>query len=257
MVSPISSDALVGLPGIDHGFFTREGGVSNGLYDSLNIGLGSKDERDQVVRNRALISAHLGVSPEQLYIPYQVHSATAVFAETDFLDGAPKADAVIVSKPGVAIGVSTADCGPVLFADAENGVIGAAHAGWRGAFTGILEATLDGMEARGADRRTINAVLGPTISGKNYEVGPEFLARFLEADSENDRFFRPSDREGHVFFNLPDYIVARLRVAGIETAHHLNHCTYADEKRFFSYRRSVHRNEPDYGRLLAAIVLKP
>ena len=256
MVFPIESDALAGLPGIRHGYFTREGGVSGGLYDSLNIGFGSRDERADVARNRALIADYLDVSPGRLLIPYQTHSADAVFAETDFDTGTPKADGVVACEPGAAIGVSTADCGPVLFADGKNGIIGAAHAGWRGAFTGILEATIDAMESKGANRRRIVAVLGPTISRDNYEVGAEFVERFRQQDPANSAYFKPSERDGHAYFDLPAYIVDRLRRAGVGKAASLGYCTYGDEKRFFSYRRSVHRGEADYGRLLAAIVLK-
>ena len=254
MMFPIVSDALTGLPGIGHGFFTREGGVSKGIYSSLNIGLGSRDSRERVTENRARIAAWLGVRKDCLLVPYQIHSAEAVTAETDFEDGVPRADAVIASRPGTAIGVTTADCGPVLFADARNGVIGAAHAGWRGALTGILEATVDAMEARGGDRREIVAVLGPTISRDNYEVGPEFIDRFVKEDPANAAWFSPSKQQGHACFDLPGYILERLNKAGVANSRQLGRCTYAEEKRFFSYRRSVHRSEPDYGRLLSAIV---
>lgn len=255
MVKPIESPALAELPGVSHGYFTREGGVSKGVYDSLNIGFGSDDAHDDVAQNRQRIAGHLDVSSNRLFVPYQVHSPDAVYAETDFNGSVPKADAVVACQPGHAVGISTADCGPVLFADADNGVVGAAHAGWRGAFTGVLESTLEAMESKGARRDRIHAVLGPTISGDNYEVGPEFVERFLDAAPANSAYFRSSDRPGHAYFDLPAYIVNRLRSAGVDKAHSLGLCTYADEERFFSYRRSVHRKEPDYGRLMAAIVL--
>ncbi|MEM8812368.1 MAG: peptidoglycan editing factor PgeF [Pseudomonadota bacterium] len=260
MTRSIVSDVLAETPGVRHGYFTRLGGVSQGLYGSLNVGRGSNDNHDHVERNRALIADDLGVSADRLYLPYQIHSALVVEAETDFAEKPPQADAVVTARPGRAVGVSTADCGPVLFADGRNRVIGAAHAGWKGAISGVLEATLEAMADLGAVRDQIVAVLGPTISGSNYEVGPEFVDRFVTADPKNGVFFVPvadtSARPGHAWFDLPAYIVARLDRAGIRQAIALDHCTYADEERFFSYRRSVHRNEPDYGRLLSAIVLE-
>lgn len=256
MVSPLVSDAFSDFDG-RHGYFTREGGVSGGVYDSLNIGLGSKDARDAVLQNRARVAAAMGVDADSLVLPYQVHSADAVIAHPQGAAGREKADAVVTTTPGVAVGVSTADCGPVLFADATNRVIAAAHAGWRGALTGILEATLELMEDQGGDRACTVAVLGPTISGGNYEVGPEFLDRFVDADPANAKHFSPSERAGHAYFDLPGYIVARLKTAGVGQAHDIGVCTYADENRFFSYRRSVHRGEPDYGRLVSAIAIRP
>lgn len=255
-LKPLTAPDL-GFAGISHAFFTREGGTSDGLYRGLNTGLGSDDDRDTVLRNRSAAAAFLGVAPDALATPHQVHSADAVFVDTPWEPGAgPKADAVVTDRPGIAIGVGTADCGPVLFADPVARVIGAAHAGWKGAIGGILEATLATMEARGAQRRRIAAILGPTISGEAYEVGPEFVARFAEADSQNSRFFRPSGKPGHALFDLPAYIVARLRGLGVGAAGAMGLCTYADPERFFSYRRSTHRGEPDYGRLLSAIAIR-
>lgn len=252
----IVADALA-LPGIAHGFFTREGGVSTGIYDSLNIGLGSSDARDAVLENRARVAERLGVGRDRLVMPYQVHSPDVAVVEAPWTPGAgaPKVDAVVTATPGLAIGVSTADCGPILFADAQARVVGAAHAGWKGAIGGVIEATLDAMEGLGASTPRIVAVLGPTISPRSYEVGPEFVARFEAEDADNVRWFRPSGKAGHMMFDLPGYILARLRRAGVETAENLDLCTYADEARFFSFRRATHRGEPDYGRLVSAIAL--
>ncbi|MQT12261.1 peptidoglycan editing factor PgeF [Segnochrobactrum spirostomi] len=253
----VEAPALVGLPGLRHGFFTRRGGVSDGLYGSLNIGIGSNDVRERVVENRARVAARLGVAPDRLVTPYQVHSPDVAVVRAPWsAEERPNVDAVVTDVPGLAIGVSTADCGPILFADAEAGVVGAAHAGWRGAFTGVIEATIAAMEQVGARRAAIVAVLGPTISRAAYEVGPEFIARFVEADSANAAWFTPSERDGHAMFDLPGYILSRLGKAGIGSAHDLGLCTYADEDRFFSFRRTTHRGEPDYGRLIAAIALQ-
>lgn len=254
---PVTAAPLAALDGIRHAFFTRQGGVSGGLYGSLNTGLGSADDRDRVLENRARAAAWLGVAADRLATPYQIHSAEAVIVGDVWLPGkGPKADAVVTDRPGVAIGVGTADCGPVLFADRNARIIAAAHAGWPGSLSGILEATLDAMESLGADRSATIAVLGPTISAAAYEVGAEFVARFTAADPDNDRFFAPSPRDGHAMFDLPAYIIARLTAAGIGKAHDLGHCTYGDEAHWFSYRRVTHRRQADYGRLLSAIVLE-
>jgi YfiH family protein len=246
---------LSALPGIRHGWFTRQGGVSTGLYDSLNTGYGSSDDRDNVTENRGRIADAIGVPRDRLVTCYQVHSPTVVHAVTawDWRDN-PEADALVTREPGLALGTSHADCGPVLFADGEARVIGAAHAGWKGAFTGVLEATIDAMIGLGARREAIVATLGPTISGKVYEVGPEFVARFRAAGEDIARWFVPSAKDGHALFDLPAYIVHRLRGAGVN-ASDLGLCTYSDEARFFSYRRTTHRGEADFGRHLAAIVL--
>ena len=251
----ISAEAL-DLPGIRHGFYTRQGGISDGIYASLNCGVGSEDQRDRVLANRARVARDLGVAAELLATPFQIHSPDVVTVDAVWETGqGPKADAVVTARPGIAIGVGTADCGPLLFADAEARVIGAAHAGWRGAFTGIIEATLDAMEALGAERARITAVLGPTISAAAYEVGPEFIDRFLVADAAQARFFTPSEKDGHHWFDLPGYIGARARAAGIGRFEDLALCTYADPTRFYSYRRMTHQGEADYGRLLHAIAL--
>lgn len=254
-LQPLRHPAL-DRPGLAHGFFTRENGVSTGLYASLNAGLGSKDDQEAVRRNRARMAAALGVGPDRLATPYQVHSATVVVATAAYTaETRPRADALVTSTPGLAVGVSTADCGPVLFADPEARVVGAAHAGWKGATTGVLEATLDAMEGLGARRAATVAVLGPTISRQAYEVGPEFVARLVEQDAANLAFLGPSDRPGHARFDLPAYIGHRLGAAGVGRFDDLGLCTYADEARFYSYRRATHRGEPDYGRLLHAIAL--
>lgn len=254
-LAPVVAPALA-LPGISHAFFTRHGGVSTGLYAGLNTGIGSKDDRAAVLENRARAARHLGAAPERLATPYQVHGVDAVVADAAWGPGlGPKADAVVTKTPGLAVGVGTADCGPVLFADSEAGVVAAAHAGWKGALAGVLEATVTSMEQVGAERARMVAVLGPTISAAAYEVGPEFVERFVEQKPENARFFRPSNRAAYSLFDLPGYIVARLQRAGLATVQSVDLCTFSDEPHFFSYRRSTHRGEPDYGRLLAAIVL--
>ena len=254
MIPFITHESLV-LPGIAHGFFTRQGGVSSGLYASLNCGTGSKDDRTLVLENRARVAEALGVAADSLATPYQVHGTDAVAVEAAWQPGkGPKADAVVTNRPGVALGIGTADCGPILFADAEARVIGAAHAGWRGALAGVAEAAIAAMERLGARRERIVAVLGPSISQANYEVGPELVARFTAADPANARFFAPSPRDGHALFDLPAYTVARLTAAGV-TAANMALCTYAEPERFYSYRRATHLGEADYGRLLSAIVL--
>ncbi|MGH6924885.1 MAG: peptidoglycan editing factor PgeF [Propylenella sp.] len=254
-IAPIEAPEL-GLPGVRHAFFTRAGGVSTGLYAGLNTGIGSSDSRDAVLENRTRAMRHLGTSRERLATPYQLHGTNAVIVEDAWGAGlGPKADAVVTNRPGIALGVGTADCGPVLMADPEARVVAAAHAGWKGALDGILESAVEAMERLGADRARVVAVLGPAISADAYEVGPEFVARFVAADRENDRFFHPSERAGHASFDLPAYIVMRLQAAGLGEVSDVGHCTYADEPKFFSYRRATHRGEPDYGRLLSAIVL--
>jgi YfiH family protein len=252
----LQASSLSALPRVRHGFFTREGGVSAGLYASLNGGLGSADEPDNVGENRARMAAALGVTADRFVTAYQVHSPDVVVAEEPWTRAdAPRADAVVTRTPGLAVGVSTADCGPVLFADAEAGVVGAAHAGWKGALTGVVEATLQTLEQLGARRERVAVALGPMIRQPNYEVGPEFVDRFLAADAGNQRFFVASSRKGHALFDLPGYIAERLRQAGVARIEDLGACTYADAARFYSFRRSTHRGEPDYGRHVNAIAL--
>ena len=254
---PVITAPALDHPGIGHAFFTRQGGVSEGVYASLNGGVGSRDAPDAVAENRARMAAALGVPAERLLVPYQIHSADALAVEAPWAaDARPRCDALVTATPGLALGVTGADCGIALFHDPGARVIGAAHAGWKGALTGVLEATLAAMERLGASRRGIHVALGPTIAQKSYEVGPEFVTRFAEADRSSDRFFVPSTREGHSLFDLPGFIGARLAAAGVARFENLALDTYADPERFYSYRRSVHRQEPDYGRLVAAIALK-
>ena len=248
--------SLASLPGIRHAFFTRQGGVSRGVYQSLNGGVGSRDAAAHVAENRALMAEAVGVRPENFLTAYQIHSPDVVTVEAPWAtDARPRADALVTRVPGIAVGVSTADCGPILFADATARVIGAAHAGWRGAFMGVIEATIAAMEKIGADRDNIAAAAGPMIRQANYEVGPEFVERFKADSAANERFFTPSPKDGHAMFDLAGYIKARLSTAGIRQIEDIGRCTYADAETFYSYRRSVHRNESDYGRHINAIAL--
>jgi len=242
--------------GIRHGFFTRNGGVSQGIYGSLNVGFGSTDERESVTENRRRVAIAMGVAPDALVTVFQVHSPDVVRVTAPFAhESRPRADAMVTDRPGLALGVQTADCGPVLFADPQARVIGAAHAGWKGALSGILENTVAAMEELGAQRANILAALGPAIGRDSYEVGSEFVERFKAADAANARFFRPSGRDGHALFDLCGYILVRLAAAGV-TADHVARCTYAEEDAFYSYRRATHRGEADYGRQISAIVLE-
>ena len=244
------------LTGIRHAFFTREGGVSGGLYSSLNGGVGSHDSHDHVAENRARMAAALAVNPDHLLTVYQIHSPNVVIADAPWTAAArPRADAIVTRKRGLAIGVSTADCGPILFADTRAGVVGAAHAGWRGALAGVAEATIEAMERLGAARDQIRAALGPMIRQESYEVGPDLIARFAAEDAGSDRFFAPAARNGHAQFDLSGYIASRLTRAGIRHIEDVGLCTYADPARFFSFRRSTHRAEADYGRHVNAIAL--
>ncbi|MDI6027151.1 peptidoglycan editing factor PgeF [Corticibacterium sp. UT-5YL-CI-8] len=254
---PVRSDLLTkaGENGIRHGYFTRSGGVSQGIYAGLNTGVGSDDDPASVAENRRRVAEWMGVTPDRLLTAYQVHSPDALIVTEPFSGPRPKVDALVTKVPGLALGASSADCGPVLFADGNAGVIGAAHAGWKGAFTGVLENTIAAMEQLGARRDDIVAVLGPSISAANYEVGPEFVERFVAADAENERYFVPSQQVGHALFDLNGYTVDRLRKAGVQ-ADMLGLCTYAEEALFYSYRRTTHRKEADYGRQVSAIVLE-
>jgi polyphenol oxidase len=239
---------------IHHGFFTRQGGFSDGVYRSLNAGLGSGDDRATVLRNRAAIASNLDGA--FLATPLQTHSDIVIHVDRPWADGErPIADAVVTDEPGLAIGVLTADCGPVLFADTETGIIGAAHAGWKGATGDILANTVLAMERLGAGRKNIIATLGPTIAQANYETGPEFITRLIDQSPGNEAYFVDSSRPGHACFDLPSYIVDRLRMLGV-SAGWTGHCTYAEEDRFFSYRRATHRQEFDYGRQMSAIVIR-
>jgi YfiH family protein len=252
----LQAPALSALPEIRHGFFTRDGGVSDGIYKSLNGGVGSNDDPAKVAENRARMAAALGVAPDHFLTAYQIHSPDVVVAETPWTQATrPRADAIVTRVPGLAIGISTADCGPVLFADPEARVVGAAHAGWRGALAGVIEATVAAMEKLGAKRARIVAAIGPLIRQPNYEVGGDLLESFVSADASNARFFLPAAREGHQQFDLAGYIAARLTQAGIAHSEDMGRCTYAEPELFYSYRRSTHRGEADYGRHINAIAL--
>jgi YfiH family protein len=250
----LQAQSLARLAPVRHGFFTRDGGVSQGVYATLNGGVGSADAPARVDENRARMAAALGVAPERLLTPYQIHSPDVAVAEEPWnAADRPRADAVVTRVPGLAVGVSTADCGPLLFADADAGVVGAAHAGWRGALGGVIETTVAVMETLGASRARIVAALGPTIRQPNYEVGPEFVERYLAADDRNARFFAPSQRAGHAMFDLAGYIAERVQRAGVQHFEDLGLCTYAEPERFYSYRRTTRLGEPDYGRHINAI----
>lgn len=254
----IEAPSLAGLPGIRHAFFTREGGVSTGLYASLNGGMGSSDDPAAVKENRARMARALGLEPERLLACWQVHSPDAVLATTPWTrDDAPKADAIVTRTPGLGAAVSIADCGPVLFADPEARVVAAAHSGWKGAVGGVIASTVAMMEAQGARRGAIYAVIGPLIRQSSYEVGEDFVTRFLSEDRTYARFFAPADRPHHALFDLPGFIRLRLEQAGIRHIEDLMLNTYCDETRFYSFRRATHRKEADYGRLIAAIALAP
>ncbi|MGJ5618318.1 peptidoglycan editing factor PgeF [Sulfitobacter sp. MF3-043] len=246
----LTSDALTPLR---HGFFTRRGGASSGVYAGLNCGTGSTDQREVVEINRARVADAMGVAADHLLGVHQVHSAEVVTA-TEPLTEKPRADALVTRTPGLALSVLTADCQPVLFADVETGVIGAAHAGWRGTLDGILTATVDAMVALGAIRENISAVIGPSISQRAYEVGPEFIDAFLAEDPDYARYFAGGDGD-RMQFDLPGFGLNRLRAAGVGHAEWTRHCTYSDPERFYSYRRTTHAKEADYGRLIAAITL--
>jgi polyphenol oxidase len=252
----LSSSLLAAIPGLRHAFFSREGGVSDGVYESLNGGLGSKDDPERIRENRRRMADHLGVAPAQFLSVHQVHSPDAVIAVGPW-DGSarPKADAIVTAKAGLAIGVTTADCGPILLVDPNARIIAAAHAGWKGALTGIVESTIDAMEKLGAARSRMIAAIGPLIRQRSYEVGGEFVERFLDADADNAMYFIPSTRNGHAMFDLGGFIRKRLEISGVLMIDDLGVDTYSDE-RFYSYRRSVHRKETDYGRLVHAIALE-
>jgi polyphenol oxidase len=246
----LTSDSLLPLR---HGFFTRRGGASSGVFSGLNCGTGSSDQSDVVAINRARAAEAIGVTPDTLISVNQVHSPDVVHV-TGPLPDKPRADALVTATPGLALSVLTADCQPVLFADAEAGVIGAAHAGWRGALDGVLEATIESMVRLGARREHIAAVIGPSISQRAYEVGPEFMDEFMAENPDNARFFA-NGKGDRLQFDLQGFGLHRLRSAGIGQAEWTRHCTYSDPDRFYSYRRSVHALDADYGRLLSAIRL--
>ncbi len=251
------------LSGVTHGFFGRTGGVSDGIYASLNCGPGSGDARANVIENRRRVAEALGA--DALVTVGQIHSADVVTVTKPWEIGSgpaedartvPLGDAMVTAVPGIALGILTADCAPVLFADAAAGVIGAAHAGWKGAITGVLEATLAAMETLGARRADVVAAIGSCIAQANYEVGPEFFARFVDAAAGNARYFGASGRDGYFRFDLEGFVADRLAAAGVGDVDRLGVCTYAQDADFFSFRRATHRGEKDYGREISAIMLR-
>lgn len=251
----IKASVLSDIGTITHGFFTRKGGVSGGIYASLNTGLGADEDKQIVLKNRQIVADRLGA--ETLVTPYQYHSAVVEVVETAWHWDVPaRADALVTARPGIAIGVNTADCTPVIFADEVAGVIGVAHSGWKGTVAGVLENTVASMTEQGADRARIVAAIGPTISQENYEVGPEFVAQFVADDAGAEKYFVPSVRNGHAMFDLPACVFDRLERLGLKQVQNLSLCTYGDTERFFSYRRMCHRGEPDYGRQMSAVCLK-
>ena len=242
------------LDGVAHGFFGRRGGVSEGVCAGLNVGLGSGDDREAIHENRR--RAVQAVAPRaRLVTVHQIHSPDALYATAPWPDDArPHADAMATDRPGLALGILTADCAPVLLADAEAGVIGAAHAGWRGAFGGVIESVVVEMERLGADRGRIAAAVGPCVARKSYEVDDGLLRRFVEAEPENERFFT-AGRAGHHQFDLEGFVLSRLAEAGLGRVEALGEDTYSQPDRFFSFRRATHRGEPDYGRQISLIAL--
>lgn len=252
---PVVTSPLLDLPGVKHAFFTREGGVSTGIYDSLNIGRGSRDEPADVAENRRRAAAHLDGPAEALNTCYQIHSAEALIADRHWGDERPEADGVVTATAGVICGALHADCAPVLIADPEARVVAAAHAGWKGALTGVVESAVSRMQSLGADPSRMVAAIGPCIGPASYEVGVEFLHRFTQADPANARFFSPGEDADKRFFDLPAFVLERLRAAGVARCEWVGRDTCAEEALFFSNRRAFKRGEGDYGRLLSAIVL--
>lgn len=241
-------------PHIKHGFFTRQGGTSTGIFTSLNAGLGSSDDTKCVIENRLRICKALDIAPSNLATAHQHHSTDVFVATCGISKDRPKADGIVSNSPNIAIGVVTADCGPVLFADAKNNVIGAAHAGWRGAFDGVLENTIAKMEALGAERSDIKACLGPCISQASYEVGPEFIERFTTKNTAFSKYFTSSTKPDHHLYDMHSFIIDQLKQSQVQTED-LRICTYENEDDYFSYRRTTHRSEADYGRQLSVITL--
>jgi polyphenol oxidase len=256
-LNPIKSKAFE-QTGINHAFFTREGGISEGIYRGLNGGLGSQDNAVHILENRRRMAQYFGLETKQLLSLYQIHSADVVIVDKTWADHArPHADAMVTNRPGLILAISTADCGPILFADKDARVIGAAHAGWKGALGGVLEATLNAMERLGAKRHRIMACIGPMISQSSYEVDAGFRDRFIAHSETNSNFFIAGEREGKFQFNLPAYIARRLTDASVGMVEDVKLCTYQDDARFYSFRRTTHQNETDYGRLISAINLDP
>ncbi len=252
---PVITSPLLDLAGVKHAFFTRQGGVSSGIYEGLNVGIGSGDAPSDVLENRRRAAAHFGVGAEALDTCYQIHSAAALIADGPWGEARPQADGLATDRPGLVCGALAADCAPILFADPKAGVVAAAHAGWKGALTGIAEATLGQMLALGARRPDIVAVVGPCIGPASYEVGLEFLDRFVADEPANARFFSAGQGADKRMFDLPAFVLHRLRLAGVETCEWVGRDTCVEEELFFSNRRAFKRGEPDFGRLLSAIAL--
>jgi hypothetical protein len=255
-VPVIISPLLEGLPGVRHGFFTRAGGVSEGVFASLNTGRGSGDDLERVAENRSRAARRLGREGADLSTCYQIHSARPVIADAAFGEARPEGDAVVTAAPGVLCGALAADCAPVLIAEPEARVVAAVHAGWRGALAGVVEAAVEAMVRLGAAPARMAAAVGPCIGPASYEVGLEFEETFVAADAANARFYAAGATPEKRLFDLPSFVLARLAAAGVTRAAWTGHDTYTDEARFFSNRRAVHRGERDYGRLLSAITLE-
>ena len=250
----IKASSLKNISGIQHGFFTRQGGHSSGIYSSLNTGLGADEDNDIILKNRRIVADQLGA--REIITPYQHHSADVlVVSDVWGWQSPPKADALVTNKSGIAIAVNTADCTPVVFADISGGVVGIAHSGWKGTVGGVLENTVLTMESLGAKRANIIAAIGPTISQANYEVGPEFVAQFVADNPQSADLFIPSTKQNHSMFDLPKCVGRRLDVLGLADVENLELCTYGDEDHFYSYRRMTHRGEADYGRQMSAVVI--
>ncbi|GAA5097523.1 peptidoglycan editing factor PgeF [Bartonella acomydis] len=251
---PILAKALSSLHGIKHGFFTRQESVSKGHSQSLHIDQNLENSPEQIAQNRILIADYFAVKVQNFVTVNQIHSSDVIVVDQDFIDEPPKADALVTTTAGLIIGILTADCGPILFADPQAGVIAAAHAGWRGSLKGIVEKTITVMEKQGAKRQSITAVLGPCIGPCHYEVTDEFYNQFIDCHSKFQKYFSRTDKINHFHFNLWAFILDQLKEASVN-ASCLELCTYQDEQRFFSYRRAIHRNEPDDGRQFSAIML--
>ena len=254
----LTCSVMAGSTGIQHGFFTRIGGVSTGLYSSLNCGFGSGDAPENVAENRSRALTAMGLEKISMLTCNQIHSAEAIFVERSWQPGAaPRADAMVTNLPHVALGILTADCAPVLFADQKNHVIAAVHAGWRGAISGITDNTIKLMVSKGAERANIVAAIGPAISKTSYEVGAEFRHQFMDKDPENVVFFLSGKNVGKFHFDLPAYLVSRLQMAGISQISVMNRDTCLERTYFYSYRRSLYNADPEYGRGLSLIALTP
>jgi YfiH family protein len=254
----IEARNLIKIPEVRHGFFTRIGGFSSGIYATMNCGLGSKDDPGQVLRNREIVATSLGLLADELVTSYQHHSADVITVTEPWgTSGLPRGDAMVTDRPHIAIAVTTADCVPVLLADRRGRVIGAAHAGWRGAIGGVTDNVIAAMEALGARRAEISVAVGPAISGAVYEVGAELKDQFMASSPANEVFFQAGPRPDHYLFDLPAYVEKRLTDSGVGSVERIDRCTYRDADHFYSFRRSTHRGEGDSGRQLSAITLGP